>query len=341
MPKTAQPSAPPVAKRRSAPQLALERMGLRRPIDLVLHVPLRYEDETQIESLHPLLAGQTVQFVGVVVRNEVAYRPRRQLQVTVQDADQTCKLRFFNFYGNQQKMMAVGCSLRVRGELRASALGLEMVHPSVKPTGEPIPKTLTPVYPTTAGLPQAYLRKAIVGALARCDWTESVPESSWDALGYAARWDLSRALHYLHQPPPETLASAIEDRSHPAWLRLKAEELLAQQLAQWKARQERDNQLAPVLQAPSGQLARALQAQLPFALTGAQARVGQEIEQDLARNMPMNRLLQGDVGSGKTVVAALAACIAMEAGWQCAFMAPTEILEELHFQKFIQWMQPV
>jgi len=340
MPKSAQSSASIPTKRRSAPQLALERLGLRRPIDLALHVPLRYEDETQIQSLSPSLAGQTVQFIGVVVRNDVAYRPRRQLQVTVQDGEYTCKLRFFNFYGNQQKMMAVGRALRVRGELKANALGLEMVHPSAKPAEEAVPQTLTPVYPTTAGLPQAYLRKAVVSALARCDWSETVPEQSWAALG-GARWGLSEALHHLHQPPPETLLSAIEDRTHPAWTRLKAEELLAQQLAQWKARQERDSQHAPVLSAPMRQLSDALLAQLPFALTDAQARVCQEIEQDLARHMPMNRLLQGDVGAGKTVVAALAACIAMESGWQCALMAPTEILAEQHFQKLIQWMQPV
>ena len=335
-------SLPQTATKRASPaKLAMDRMGLRRPVDLALHIPFRYEDETQVQRLSPELSGQPVQFLGVVVRCEVGFRPRRQLQVTVQDGEHKCLLRFFNFYGNQQKMMAVGRALRIRGDLKGSFFGLEMVHPAVKPAEEPVPHALTPVYPTTAGLPQAYLRKAILGGLGRCQWPRTVPAESWARLGVGEEWSLGRALQYLHQPPPDSRIAEIEDRTHPAWQRLKAEELLAQQLAQWRARQERDAQRAPRLLAPAQVLHNALLEQLPFALTGAQQRVVQEIAQDIGLAVPMNRLLQGDVGAGKTIVAALAACVCIEAGWQCALMAPTEILAEQHFQKMLQWLQPV
>ena len=334
------PQTKPTPKK-SAASLALERMGLRRPIDLALHVPFRYEDETQVVRLADAISGRSVQFVGVVVRNEISLRPRRQLQVTVQDGDLTCTLRFFNFYGNQQKMMAVGRALRVRGDLKGSFFGLEMVHPVVKPAEEAVPSELTPVYPTTAGLPQAYLRKAAAGGLARAVFDETVPPQSLQRLGLDGRWTLQRALHFLHHPSPDTSLSQLEDKTHPAWRRLKAEELLAQQLAQLQARSARDAQLAPALVPVSHDLVDGLLAQLPFALTGAQERVGREIAADLARTMPMNRLLQGDVGAGKTIVAALAACVCIEAGWQCALMAPTEILAEQHFDKLVQWLQPL
>jgi ATP-dependent DNA helicase RecG len=319
----------------------MERMGLRRPMDLALHVPFRYEDETQIQRLADGVAGQPLQFVGVVERNEVSLRPRRQLQVTVRDGGLTCTLRFFNFYANQQKMMAVGRALRVRGELKGGFFGLDMVHPSVKPADEPVPQALTPVYHTTAGLPQAYLRKAVDGALRRVQWRETVAPERLAPLGVDAAWTLERALLFLHHPTPQTPLARLEDRSHPAWQRLKAEELLAQQLAQAQARRLRDAQRAPALLAEQAQLSQALLAQLPFGLTGAQQRVAAEIAQDLARDLPMNRLLQGDVGAGKTVVAALAACVCMEAGWQCALMAPTEILAEQHFNKLLDWLSPL
>jgi ATP-dependent DNA helicase RecG len=334
----AKPATPP---KKSAASLALERLGLRRPIDLALHVPFRYEDETQVVRLADAVSGRSVQFMGVVVRSEVSLRPRRQLQVTVQDGELKCTLRFFNFYGNQQKMMSVGRALRVRGELKGSFFGLEMVHPTVKPAEEAVPHELTPVYPTTAGLPQAYLRKAAAGGLARAQFDETIPAASLQRLGLDAHWTLQRALHFLHHPTPDTSLTQLEDKTHPAWQRLKAEELLAQQLAQIQARSARDAQLAPALRPSVHTLVDGLLRQLPFELTGAQTRVGQEIAADLARTMPMNRLLQGDVGSGKTIVAALAACVCIEAGWQCALMAPTEILAEQHFDKLVGWLQPL
>lgn len=333
-------SKPPLAAKKSHAQQALERMGLRRPMDFALHVPFRYEDETRIQRLADADPGP-VQFMGVVTRSEVSLRPRKQLQVTVRDGDMACTLRFFNFYASQQKLMAVGQSVRVRGELKGSFFGLEMVHPTVKPAEEPVPQVLTPIYHTTAGLPQAYLQKAVVGAMARVKWTETLRPERLQRLGLDTQWSLQRALQFLHHPTPQTSVAQLEDRSHPAWQRLKAEELLAQQLAQLQARRLRDAQRAPALSGGDGLLVAALQAQLPFALTGAQQRVVAEIAADLARDLPMNRLLQGDVGAGKTVVAALAACVAIDAGWQCALMAPTEILAEQHFRKLMDWFAPL
>jgi ATP-dependent DNA helicase RecG len=221
----------------------------------------------------------------------------------------------------------------VRGEVRLGFFGREMVHPTIKPVieGAPLAQTLTPVYPTSAALPQAYLRKAIAAALQRAPLDELLPPGTVPP-GLPT---LREAVRLLHQPPPQLPLAALEDRSHPAWQRLKYEELLAQQLAQADAQRERALLRAPPLAGSVGAagegLHARLQAVLPFALTAAQARVCAEIDADLARNSPMHRLLQGDVGSGKTVVAALAAARAMDAGWQCALMAPTEILAEQHF----------
>jgi ATP-dependent DNA helicase RecG len=201
----------------------------------------------------------------------------------------------------------------------------------------PLPAGLTPVYPSTAQLPQAYLRKCVAAALARAPLHELLPEGTVPA-GLPT---LREAVQFLHQPPPGTDLDALEQRRHPAWQRLKFDELLAQQLAQAQARAERARLRAPALAARPGGLAERLLAALPFTLTGAQRRVVAEIAADLARPQPMHRLLQGDVGSGKTVVAALAAAAAIDAGWQCALMAPTEILAEQHFRKLVQWLEPL
>jgi ATP-dependent DNA helicase RecG len=198
------------------------------------------------------------------------------------------------------------------------------------------------VYPTTQGLPQAYLRKAVASGLRQAALEDILPPRCWQALGLDAQWTLRRALTYLHQPPPEAPTDALQSRQHPAWQRLKAEEMLAQLIAQRRARAARQSQQALALPAtPGNGLPQALLQRLPFALTPAQARVLEEIAADLARDVPMHRLLQGDVGCGKTVVAALAACIAIEAGAQCALMAPTEILARQHFVKLAQWLEPL
>ena len=325
----------------SAPQKALRKLGLNRDIDLALHLPLRYEDETRIVKLRDAREGDTVQIEATVTACEVTYRPRRQLLVTVDDDSDTCVLRFFSFYPSQQKALAVGTRLRLRGELKGGFMGWTMMHPSFRAAGGELPTALTPVYPTVAGLPQPYLRKVVLAGLARADLSDTFPPGLQHQKGRQPSWNLREALSFLHHPTPDVSLATLEDHSHPAWQRLKAEELLAQQLSQLQSKRERDALVAPALQRQAEGLHAGLLQVLPFALTAAQQRVGTEIAGDLARPVPMHRLLQGDVGSGKTVVAALAAAIAMDAGWQCALMAPTEILAEQHFRKLIGWLEPL
>ena len=329
----------------------MEKLGLRRDIDLALHVPLRYEDETRLIAIAELHDGVTAQVEGVVQRCEIQQRNRRQLLVTLtDDAGDTLLLRFLHFYPSHQKTLAEGRRVRVRGEARGGFFGLEMVHPSFKAVDGDVPlaTSLTPVYPTSASLPQAYLRRAVASALIRVDLSENVPAELLPP-GIATLRD---ALRWLHHPPAEVSLAALEDRSHPAWQRLKFEELLAQQLSQLQAKRERAQQCAPRFKVTAGGLQEKLLAALPFSLTNAQRRVVEEIAADLQRarpdagrgesiSVPMHRLLQGDVGSGKTVVAALAAAIAIHNGWQCALMAPTEILADQHFRKLVGWLEPL
>ncbi len=324
---------------KSAAQRALEKMGLVRDIDLALHLPLRYEDETRLVRLADAREGETAQVEGIVTDSQVQFRPRRQLVVTLDDGSDTIHLRFFSFYPSHQKTLSVGRRVRVRGELRGGFLGREMVHPSFKAVepGAPLAEALTPVYPTTAQLPQAYLRKAVASALERAPLDEILPAH----VVPPGLPTLREALHFLHHPRPDVSVATLEDRSHPAWRRLKFEELLAQQLSQLQAQRERARLRAPALPVREGGLQERLLAALPFSLTEAQRRVVEEIARDLQRGQPMHRLLQGDVGSGKTVVAALAAAIAIDAGWQCALMAPTEILAEQHFRKLVGWLEPL
>ena len=327
------------ADKLSAPARALHKLGLRRDIDLALHLPLRYVDETRITPIAQLREGDTAQVQGTVQECRVEIRSRRQLLVRLGDGSGELLLRFLNFYPSNQKTLAEGNLVRVRGEVRGGFLGREMVHPEFKAVGPeaPLPAALTPVYPTSAQLPQAYLRKAVASALLRAPLGELLPPE-WLPPGLPPLRD---ALLRLHHPGPEEPLEALEDRSHPAWQRLKFEELLAQQLAQAQAQAARACLAAPALRPTAGGLSERFQAVLPFGLTAAQQRVVAEITADLARPQPMHRLLQGDVGSGKTVVAALAAAVAMDAGWQCALMAPTEILAEQHFRKLIGWLQPL
>ena len=336
---------PTVASRPlSGPQKALLKLGLRRDIDLALHLPLRYEDETRITRLSDARDGELVQIEAVVTVSEVSLRPRRQLLVTVEDGDERCTLRFFSFYPAQQKALAVGNRIRLRGEIRGGFLGWHMMHPAFRPAVGELPQALTPVYPSVAGLAQAYLRRAVESALSRADLSETIPMENFAQLDQKPLYSLREALFFLHYPAPDVALATLEDRSHPAWQRLKAEELLAQQLSQLQARRARAGLQAPLLlPKPSGSdpLAERLLGALPFTLTGAQRRVRAEIALDLGRQAPMHRLLQGDVGSGKTVVAALAAALCIDAGWQCALMAPTEILAEQHFAKLVGWLEPL
>ena len=344
---TPAPASQAAPARRAPPspaRQALHKLGLVRDIDLALYLPLRYEDETRITPIGSAREGATVQVEGTVTACEVQYQPRRQLVVRLQDATGSCELRFFSFYPSHQKAMAVGTRLRARGEVRGGFWGRQMLHPAFKRAEGELPAALTPVYPTVAQLPQAYLRRAVATALARVPLPETIPPelAPPPAAGAQAAWSLREALFFLHHPPPEAALAALEDRSHPAWHRLKAEELLAQQLSQWRARRERAGLAAPVLRpGREAPLHEQLLAALPFSLTAAQRRVSGEILRDLGQARPMHRLLQGDVGSGKTVVAALAACVCIDAGWQCALMAPTEILAEQHFAKLVEWLEPL
>ncbi len=334
----------------SAPQKAMRKLGLVRDIDLALHLPHRYEDETGITAIRNARGGDTVQIEGQVVSSEIQMRPRRQLVVKLDDGTDECELRFFSFYPSHQKTLAVGERIRARGEIKGGFWGRQMLHPTFRKAGGDLPAALTPVYPTVAQLPQAYLRRAVASALQRADLSETIPADLpappmplRGAQGAYEQWSLRDALFFLHHPTPDVALVTLEDHSHPAWQRLKAEELLAQQLSQLQARNERARLRAPALVAAPGQSAlhEQLMAVLPFDLTAAQRRVCAEIFTDLARATPMHRLLQGDVGSGKTVVAAMAAAICMDAGWQCALMAPTEILAEQHFSKLIGWIEPL
>jgi ATP-dependent DNA helicase RecG len=328
-------------------QKCIAKLGLHRDIDLALHLPLRYEDETRLTKLRDAREGDTVQIEGVVTKCEITYRPRRQLLVTVDDGSDTCTLRFFSFYPSQQKALAVGNVIRARGEVKGGFLGFTMMHPSFKTAGGDLATALTPVYPTVAGLPQGYLRKVVQGGLAQADLSETMPAQLFQGrfrrqIGTQPAYSLPEALSFLHHPTPDVSLTELEDRTHPAWQRLKAEELLAQQLSQLQAKRERAALRAPVLQdKATNSLHDRLLAIIPFQLTAAQEHVCSEITLDLARNIPMHRLLQGDVGSGKTVVAALAAAKCIDAGWQCALMAPTEILAEQHFRKLIGWLEPL
>lgn len=328
----------------------MEKLGLVRDVDLALHLPMRYEDETQVLALEDAVewsaanAGSAVQFTATVRSCDVTYRGRRQLVAVVEDGAASCELRYFNFYPSLQKTLEIGRQVRVRGELKHGRWGLQMLHPTVKPADAPLAQGLTPVYPATAGVSQAYLRKAIEKALARCErsgalqetvaprWLEHVPQPLWT---------LQRSLAFLHSPPPDTPLETLNGRNHPAWNRLVAEELLTQQLSQQSAMLERSRQRAMPCERVQRGLYDAFYEQLPFALTSAQYRVTQEIMGDMAQPQPMHRLLQGDVGAGKTVVAALAACIAIDAGVQCVLMAPTEILARQHFHKIADWLNPL
>ena len=336
-------------------QKAIAKLGLHRDIDLALHLPLRYEDETRLTKLRDAREGDTVQIEGVVTKCEITYRPRRQLLVTLDDGSDTCTLRFFSFYPSQQKALAVGNVIRARGEVKGGFLGFTMMHPSFKTAGGDLATALTPVYPTVAGLPQGYLRKVVLGGLARADLSETMPAELLAIIfdgnlsaqigtqpAYSLPLPLSLSLSFLHHPTPDVSMMELEDRTHPAWQRLKIEELLAQQISQLQAKRERAALRAPVLTSQGkNSLYEKLLGIIPFKLTAAQERVCSEITLDLASNIPMHRLLQGDVGSGKTVVAALAAAKCIDAGWQCALMAPTEILAEQHFRKLLSWLEPL
>ena len=324
-------------------QAKLARLGIHRDFDLVIHLPLRYEDETRITSIASAPLGLPVQVEGTVRSTEIAYRPRRQLISRIEDSTGELMLRFFNFYASQAKALAIGAMVRAFGEVRTGFFGGEMIHPRfhVLHGATPLPTALTPIYPTTEGLAQARLRRLIEGALARASLDDTLPEDLCGRLGLC---DFREAVDTLHHPRPGADPAALSGRRLPAWRRVKFDELLAQQLSMRKHYRERKARTAPALAQPLEKARRrtaALIELLPFRLTRAQQRAWGEIERDLARPHPMHRLLQGDVGSGKTVIAVLAVLRAVENGLQGAVMAPTEILAEQHFRKFGEWLGPL
>jgi len=317
----------------------LEKLGLRSRLDLVLHLPLRYEDETRLTPLSEARAGEPVQVEAEVVESDVKYRPRRTLVVKLSDGESELWVRFLNFYPSQVKQLAPGKRVRLFGEVRPGFFGDEMVHPRYRmiQEGAPLPQSLTPVYPTTAGLSQAALREAIGHALDTVLLDDTLDEALARELGLEP---FRESVLLLHRPPPHVDAASLEERTHPAWRRLKFDELLAQQFAMRIAYRERRAKSAPRLP-DQHTLTNALVKSLPFALTRAQRNAHAAIARDLAQAHPMRRLLQGDVGSGKTLVAALAALQAVENGWQAALMAPTEILAEQHYLKLSHWLEPL
>ena len=336
----------------------LQKMGLDSPMALALHLPSRYEDETELLTIEEAIArGRFVsaQTQGVVIRNQVLFRPRRQMVVTIEDETDTLNLRFLNFYPSQQKQMAVGVNIRVRGEVREGFQGPEMVHPTVRAVApdSPLPASLTPVYPASVGVSQTIIRKAVTQALRdpslQDSLAEFLPKKLMTELLPSNDWpNLQSAITYLHQPPADANTQALLERTHPAWRRVQFEELLAQQISLKRAHAIRRERHAPCFIKNKDESKAKNQKQsfeegllkaLPFKLTNAQERVWSEISNDLSKSFPMNRLLQGDVGSGKTVVAALAAARAMDHGYQAAIMAPTEILAEQHYLKMKEWFE--
>lgn len=332
--KPSSPSSQPRGRRDA--QTLLAKLGLTSAQDFLLHFPIRYEDETQVSPIASARAGIALQAEGEVVSSEVTYRPRRYLAAKLRDDSGQIQLRWLNFYPSQVQQMQAGKRWRVRGEVRAGFNGLEMVHPKLSSPSAPLPTALTPIYPTTEGLPQKALRQRIEQALNTLDLNDTLPESIREPLGLIP---FKNAVEVLHRPMPGEDLESLSDRTHRAWVRVKFDELLAQQLSLANAREQRRIKTAQPLPAPSTQpsLVQSLLEVLPFELTAAQKRVVDEIHEDMAKSYPMHRLLQGDVGSGKTVVAALAAMRAIDNGRQAAVMAPTEILAEQHYLKLEPW----
>ncbi len=334
------------------PRLAerLARLGLATVLDLLFHLPLRYQDRSRRRPLGSLLPGEEALVEGEVGEARISYGQRRTLKVSLADESGTLQLRFFHFGGTQTAAFIPGARLRCFGEVRAGLPSLEMIHPEYRvltaATEEAPEAGLTPVYPTTEGLQQASLRNLIDQALAVLATDQAagglgpqelLPPEVLDPLLLPS---LVEALRFLHHPPLAALGLDLNERRHPAFQRLAFEELVAHQVALRRLRRQRQRLEAPVL-AGGGDLRARLLAALPFGLTGAQRRVLAEIAADLARPRPMLRLLQGDVGSGKTVVAALAALQAVESGRQAALMAPTEMLSEQHRRNLSAWLGPL
>jgi ATP-dependent DNA helicase RecG len=327
------------------PSLAtkLEKIGLSSVQDILFHLPLRYEDKTRVMTVRDILPGMSTNIIGEITENQITQGKRRMLVVTLHDGTGSIQLCFFSFSASQKNSLAVGKTIRCYGEIKRGPRGYQIVHPEYKaldndsaPTQ--VEENLTPVYPSTDGLRQISLRSLTEQALIRLQRgqvEELLPNDIFNE-----QYSLSEALAIIHRPPPDVSVEQLEQGRHPAQQRLIKEELLAHNLSMLKLRQTSDIHDAIALLGQDKVNQQFLNS-LPFSPTNAQTRVVDEIKRDLAKSQPMMRLVQGDVGSGKTLVAALAALTAISQGYQVALMAPTEILAEQHALNFDKWFQPL
>jgi len=321
----------------------LSKLNIHSAQDLIFHFPLRYQDRSRITPIGACMLGQEIVIEGEVTQCDISFGKRRSLMVRLQDSTGVINLRFFHFSAAQKAAYQSSTKLRAFGEIRRGPQGYEMVHPEcelgqVTQPLQALQPTLTPVYPSTEGLHQASWRKLCRQALSLLDQTavlDLLPESR-----LVPNITLNAAVRYLHEAPFDADVQALRDGVHPAQQRLALEELTAHQISMLQRKLQYKQQPGAPMGDHAG-LVDQLIANLPFALTGAQQRVMQEVESDLSRHQPMHRLIQGDVGSGKTIVAALSALYAIANNYQVAIMAPTEILAEQHLEAFSEWFEPL
>ncbi|PKG81337.1 ATP-dependent DNA helicase RecG [Colwellia sp. 75C3] len=317
----------------------LEKIGLLSVQDMLFHLPLRYEDKTRVTTVRDLLVGTSTNIIGEITDSQITHGKRRMLVVTLHDGTGSIQLCFFSFSASQKNSLAIGKTIRCYGEVKRGPRSYQIVHPEYKSLDDDreltsAEETLTPVYPSTDGLRQISLRSLTEQALLRLQ--RGQVEELLPANIFTEQYSLSEALTIIHRPPPEVSVEQLEQGHHPAQQRLIKEELLAHNLSMLKLRQSSDIHDALPLVGDDRVSEKFLNA-LPFTPTNAQTRVVAEIKADLAKTQPMMRLVQGDVGSGKTLVAALAALTAISEGYQVALMAPTEILAEQHAINFANW----
>jgi ATP-dependent DNA helicase RecG len=323
----------------------LAKCGILTVQDLLFHLPYRYQDRTRVTPIQDLRSNNWCVISGTVCKTEVKYGKRMMLNCYVEDKTGVVKLRFFHF--NKQQVSALNNSTRIHafGEVREFNGHLEMIHPEYQLLDDEsechVDETLTPIYPLTQGLTQTRLRQLVKIALAGCEHDlhqlEWMTELQLNSNNFP---DIGYAIKLLHNPPPDTSLHTLENGEHPALKRLVFDELLAQRLSMQFARQSRSKLYAPCIPIET-KVTEQFLTSLPFALTNAQQRVVQEITQDLSQSRPMLRLIQGDVGSGKTVIAALAAIQAIAEGYQVALMAPTDLLSEQHYNNLLNWLNPL
>ncbi|MGB1310451.1 MAG: DEAD/DEAH box helicase, partial [Leucothrix sp.] len=319
----------------------LQKLDIHCLQDLLFHLPSQYQDRTRVQTIATLQGGRNVLVEGTVEHTEVVFRGRRMMLSRISDGTGTLTLRFFYFGAAQQRGLSEGVRIRCFGEIRQSAHQLEMIHPEYTLLNQtytlPLEKTLTALYPTTKGLQQRSFRRLIAAALKQ---VSGLPDFLPEVIRRNRNMpELLSSIKQIHQPDAEN-NQALLNAHHPGIKRLAFEELLAHQLSLRQFRLESRKQVGIAMPSPGKQL-QALKDSLPFTLTQAQQRVIQEIQKDLIQPIPMSRLVQGDVGSGKTLVAAAAALHAIEAGYQVALMAPTEILAEQHLTCFRDWFEPL